>query len=606
MSEDTTPRPRSLLAALQFRPKLVDCFAQGYTRDDLRADLLSGITVGVIALPLAMAFAIASGVSPQAGIFTAIIAGFLISLLGGSRVQIGGPTGAYIVIVYGIVAQYGIANLAICTVAAGVLLFVMGAIRLGSLIRFIPVAIVIGFTNGIAVLILLSQVKDFLGLDLTLPEEFFTRVQALATSAPKADPVTVLLALACLVALLFWPKEITTSGQVLEAEAEHAALVAESDTDPSLRERTLHDTMHRARLILTRLPGPIMVVVIASLVVAVFHLDVQTIGTRFGGIAQELPAFAWPEISLPTLRNLLAPTITIALLGAIESLLSARVADAMIDDRHDPNQELMGQGIANIIAPLFGGIPATGAIARTATSVRTGARTPIAGMVHALTLLVIVLAAAPLAKYIPLAALSAVLVVVALNMGDWHAFRALRKYSVAYRTVLLATFVVTVAFDLSLAVQIGLVLASLFFIYRISELTRVEPITLDGAPVGVAAYKVFGSLFFGSIGKLEPLLDPVVSPAHIMILEMHQVISIDNTGLETLQALERALAKRGGQLILCGLNRHPAEQVTRSGFRDELGADNIVPHLASALFRAHKLAPQNASPDFFESGEPTL
>ncbi len=606
MSEGTTPRLRSLLTALQFRPKLVDCLAQGYTRDDLRADLLSGITVGVVALPLAMAFAIASGVSPQAGIFTAIIAGFLISLLGGSRVQIGGPTGAYIVIVYGIVAQYGIANLAICTVAAGVLLFVMGAVRLGSLIRFIPVAIVIGFTNGIAVLILLSQVKDFLGLDLTLPEEFFTRVQALATSVPKADPVTVLLAIACLVALLFWPKEITTSGQVLEAEAEHAALVADDDADRSPRERALHDTVHRARRILTHLPGPIMVLVIASLVAAVFHLDVQTIGTRFGGIPQELPAFAWPEISLPTLRNLLAPTITIALLGAIESLLSARVADAMIDDRHDPNQELMGQGIANVVAPLFGGIPATGAIARTATSVRTGARSPIAGMVHALTLLVIVLAAAPLAKYIPLAALSAVLVVVALNMGDWHAFRDLRKYSIAYRTVLLATFVVTVAFDLSLAVQIGLVLASLFFIYRISELTRVEPITLDGAPPGVAAYKVFGSLFFGSIGKLEPLLDPVVSPAKIMILEMHQVISIDNTGLETLQALQRSLARRGGQLILCGLNRHPAEQVGRSGFREEIGADNIVPHLASALFRAHKLAPQSGPPDFFESGETAL
>ncbi|MCC7040204.1 MAG: STAS domain-containing protein [Burkholderiales bacterium] len=606
MSEGTLRRLRSLVTALQFRPKLVDCFREGYTRDDLRADLLAGVTVGVVALPLAMAFAIASGVSPQSGIFTAIIAGFLISLLGGSRVQIGGPTGAYIVIVYGIVAQYGIANLAICTVAAGVLLFAMGALRLGSLIRFIPVAIVIGFTNGIAILILLSQVKDFLGLDLTLPEEFFTRVQALATNVPKADPVTVLLAVACLIALLFWPKEITTSGRVLEAESEHAALVTEGGRDKSLPERALHDTLRRVQRVLTHLPGPIMVLVIASLVVGVFHLDVQTIGTRFGGIPQELPAFAWPEISLPTLRNLLAPTITIALLGAIESLLSARVADAMIDDRHDPNQELMGQGVANVVAPLFGGIPATGAIARTATSVRTGARSPIAGIVHALTLLVIILAAAPLAKYIPLAALSAVLVVVSLNMGDWHAFRDLRKYSIAYRTVLLATFAVTVVFDLSLAVQIGLVLASLFFIYRISELTRVEPITLDGAPPGVAAYKVFGSLFFGSIGKLEPLLDPVLSPAQIMILEMHQVISIDNTGLETLQALQRTLAKRGGQLILCGLNRHPSEQVARSGFREELGVDNIVPHLASALFRAHKLAPQNTAPDFFETPDPTL
>ena len=334
---------------------------------------------------------------------------------------------------------------------------------------------------------------------------------------------------------------------------------------------------------------------------AVLNLDVQTIGTRFGGIPQALPAFAWPEISLPTLRNLLAPTITIALLGAIESLLSARVADAMIDDRHDPNQELMAQGVANLTAPFFGCIPATGAIARTATNVRAGARTPIAGIVHAFTLLVIVLMGAQLARYIPLAALSAVLVMVAINMGDWHAFRDLRKYSVPYRTVLLATFFITVAFDLSLAVEIGLALASLFFIYRISDLTRVEPIALDGAPPGVSAYKVFGSLFFGSIGKLEPLLDPVVSPARIMILEMHQVISIDNTGLETLQSLQRSLARRGGQLILCGLNRHPAEQVDRSGFREELGVDNVVPHLASALFRAHKIARESAQPDFFES-----
>jgi len=606
VSADFARTWRSFVAAVHFRPRLVDCFAAGYTRSDLRADLVAGVTVGVVALPLAMAFAIASGVSPQAGIFTAIIAGFLISIFGGSRVQIGGPTGAYVVIVYGIVAQYGLANLAICTIAAGVLLFVIGAMRLGSLIRFIPVSIVIGFTNGIAVLILLSQVKDFLGLDVTLPEEFFTRVRVLAAGIGKADPVTVLLAAACLVALLFWPKQITTTGRALEAEAEHLPLSRGGDGPAPPRDRAFYHAMRRGRVLIARLPGPIVVLVIASLVATALHLDVQTIGTRFGGIPQALPAFAWPEISLPTLRNLLAPTITIALLGAIESLLSARVADAMIDDRHDPNQELMGQGIANVVAPLFGGIPATGAIARTATNVRTGARSPIAGIVHALTLLVVVLIAAPLAQYIPLAALAAVLVVVALDMGDWHAFRDLRRHSIPYRTVLLATFFVTVAFDLSLAVEIGLVLASLFFIYRISDLTRVEPITLDGAPPGVAAYKVFGSLFFGSIGKLEPLLDPAMTPARIVILEMHQVISIDNTGLETLQALQRSLARRGGQLILCGLNRHPAEQITRSGFIEEIGSDNVVPHLASALFRAHKIVRQTAQPDFFEAAEPAL
>jgi SulP family sulfate permease len=586
---------RERLAALRFRPRLVDCLAAGYTRGDFRADLMAGMTVGIVALPLAMAFAIASGVPPQAGIFTAIIAGFLISLLGGSRVQIGGPTGAYIVIVYGIVVQYGVANLIVCTVAAGVLLLAMGLARLGALIRFIPVSIVIGFTNGIAVLILLSQAKEFLGLGIHMPDEFFTRMRAIAANIDKVDPVTVAVGLACLLALWLWPKAITTEGQALEAESEVARAEPSGESAAAaLRASALGSTMRHGRLLLTRLPGPIAVLVAASIVVVLLELDVETIGTRFGGIPQALPSFVWPDISLPTLRKLLAPTITIALLGAIESLLSARVADALIDDRHDPNQELMAQGIANIVAPFFGGIPATGAIARTATNVRSGARTPVAGIVHALVLLVIVLVAAPLAKYVPLAALSAVLIVVALTMGDWHAFRDLRKYSIPYRTVLLSTFVITVVLDLTLAVEIGLVLASLFFIYRVSELTKVDPITLDGVPPGIAAYKVFGSVFFGSVGKLEPLLDPARTPARIVILEMHQVISMDNTGLETLQALQRSLAKRGGTLILCGLNRNPAEQVARAGFMEPA---NVVAHLAAALFRAHRFVRDTAQPD---------
>jgi SulP family sulfate permease len=598
----------ALTSAFRFRPKLLDCLKAGYTREDFRADLAAGITVGVVALPLAMAFAIASGVSPQAGIFTAIIAGFIISLLGGSRVQIGGPTGAYIVIVYAIVVQYGVANLIICTVASGVLLLAMGVARLGGLIRFIPVSIVIGFTNGIAVLILLSQLKDFLGLEIAMPEEFFTRVRAVAANIHQVDPATVILASVCLVVLWFWPKSITTTGQALEEEDHHTHTPAPSGGDGHvpLRDRAFLNTTRRGRAVMSRLPGPIVVLIVASVVAALAQLDVETIGTRFGGIPQSLPVFALPDLSLETLRKLLAPTITIALLGAIESLLSARVADAQIDDRHDPNQELMAQGIANIVTPFFGGIPATGAIARTATNIRTGARTPVAGLIHAVTLLIIVLAAAPLAKYIPLAALSAVLIMVALNMGDWHAFRDLSKYSIPYRAVLLTTFFITVVFDLTLAVEIGLVLASLFFIYRMSELTQVEPITLDGVPPAIAAYRVFGSLFFGSVGKLEPLLDPVRTPARIVILELHQVISIDNTGLETLQALQRALARRGGQLILCGLNRHPTEQIARSGFRKALGDDNVVPHLAAALFRAHKIARADAPADYLEPSEPAL
>jgi SulP family sulfate permease len=368
-----------------------------------------------------------------------------------------------------------------------------------------------------------------------------------------------------------------------------------------LRDHAFVHTTRRGRVLLARLPGPIIVLVVASIATALLHLDVETIGSRFGGIPQQLPAFIWPAITLETLRNLLAPTITIALLGAIESLLSARVADAMIDDRHDPNQELMAQGIANIVTPFFGGMPATGAIARTATNVRAGARTPIAGMIHALTLLVIVLVAAPLARYVPLAALSAILIVVAVYMGDWHAFRHLGRNSIPYRTVLLATFGITVVFDLSLAVEIGLVLASLFFIYRVSELTRVEPVRLDGVTPDIAAYKLFGSLFFGSVGKLEPLLDPLQTPASIVILEMHQVISVDNTGLETLHSLQITLKRRGGQLILCGLNRHPASQVERSGLVGEIGAANILPHLAAALYRAQKIdaarAPHESEPE---------
>jgi len=569
---------------LRFRPKLVDCLAEGYTREQLAADIGAGLTVGVVALPLAMAFAIASGVTPQAGIFTAIIAGFIISALGGSRVQIGGPTGAYIVIVFGIVSQYGLANLIICTIMSGVLLLAMGMTRLGALIRFIPVSIVIGFTNGIALLILLSQLKDFLGLRVTLPDEFFSRLRAIAVNVPDASVTTIVVSTVCVLLLWFWPKATVTDGQALE-DARTAGTREADDRD----DRALANAARRSRLYVARIPGPIAVLILASIVVTALKLDVDTIGTRFGGIPQGLPAFALPSITLQTLRELVAPTITIALLGAIESLLSARVADAMIGDRHDPNQELMAQGIANIVAPFFGGIPATGAIARTATNVRTGARTPIAGIVHALTLLVIVLVAAPLARYVPLAALAAVLVVVALNMGDWRAFRELRRYSIPYRTVLVATFVITVVFDLTLAVQIGLVLASLFFIYRVSELTRVERIPLDDVPASIGAHKVFGSLFFGSVAKLEPLLDPMVTPERIVILELHQVISLDNTAIETLDALRAGLARRGGQLLLCGLNEHPAEQVARSSFGAELGAENCLPHLAAALIRAQKI-----------------
>ena len=572
------------MLSFKFQPKLVECLRAGYSRPDFIADLGAGVTVGVVALPLAMAFAIASGMSPQSGIFTAIVAGFLISALGGSRVQIGGPTGAYVVVVYSIVARYGVANLAICTLAAGVILAALGFLRLGGLIRFIPVSIVIGFTNGIAVLILLSQVRDFFGLTVALPDEFFTRIATLASSISSLNPPALIVGGVSLAVLLLWPKTVTSTGAVLAEEAGDGPLRA---TEP-MRDRALVNTARLGAGLLVRMPAPIIVLVVASLACALLSVPLETIGTRFGGIPTGLPDFTPPDVTMRTLRDLIAPTITIALLGAIESLLSARVADTMIGDRHDPNQELMAQGIANIVAPFFGGIPATGAIARTATNVRTGARTPVSGMIHSLTLLVIVLVAAPLAKYIPLAALSAVLIVVAINMGDWKAFLDLKRYSIPYRVVLLATFVITVAFDLSTAVEIGLVLASLFFIYRVSDLTQVESMPTGNADID--AHRVFGALFFGSVAKLEPLLDRKSHPARIVVLDMRQVISLDNTALETLDSLRHTLAERHGTLLLCALNAQPSAQVHRSIFGQELGAANVLPDYAAALDRARILA----------------
>jgi len=552
---------------IQFRPKLFDTLP-GYGRSAFTNDLSAGITVGVLALPLAMAFAIASGMSPTAGIWTAIVAGLLIATLGGSRVQIGGPTGAFIPIIYAIVADHGVQNLLIATMMSGVLLFAMGALRLGNMIRFIPLSVVIGFTNGIAVVIFISQIKDFLGLKIdSLPGEFFAKMAALWSALPTIDLPTVGVAVVSLVVLLAWNRQATKNAWM------------------------------------RRLPGPLAVLIIMTTLNAVVALPVDTIGSRFGGIPRDLPVIGLPALSLGTLGKLIVPAITIALLGAIESLLSARVADSQIDDRHDPNQELMAQGIANVAAPLFGGFAATGAIARTATNIRTGGRTPVAGMIHAGVLLAIVLALAPLASSIPLATLSAIVVIVSINMGEWHAFAPseLARYSLNYRTILLGTFFVTVVFDLTLAVELGMVLASLFFIYRMSDLTQIERIPLedhygvealaraDGTP-RILAYKMFGSLFFGAANKLENLLLMEHGHPDVVILDMNKVINIDTTGLDILQTLHRNLQKRGAHLILCGLNPQPGSLVSRSGFVDRLGEGNVTSNLTDALLRAQWLA----------------
>ncbi len=551
---------------IAFRPKLLDCLPD-YTRAQFGKDLAAGITVGVLALPLAMAFAIASGCSPSAGIWTAIIAGLITSALGGSRVQIGGPTGAFIPIVYGIVAAHGFGNLLGATMLAGVMLLAMGIARMGQLIRFIPVTVVIGFTNGIAVVIFLAQLKDFFGLKIdTLPAEFFLRLKTLAAHAHTVDLPTLGLSTACLVVLLSYNRL-----------AQRIAL-------------------------LRRAPGPLVVLVGGTVLAALLDLPVETIGSRFNGIPQEVPPIGLPPLSIHDFGKLISPALTIALLGAIESLLSARVADSQIDDRHDPNQELIAQGLANLAAPLFGGFAATGAIARTTTNVRTGGRTPIAGIIHALILLSIVLVAAPLAAYVPLAALSAIVMVVAVNMGEWHEFRELRRYSYNYRIILLATFFVTVVFDLTIAVELGMVLACLFFIYRMSELTRIERRALpeladeprcqypDGS-LRVAAWEVFGSLFFGAVNKLEDLLDPRAGHPEVVILDVTRLVQLDTTGLEGLENLREKLHMRGCTLLLCGLNAQPGSLLRRAGFLDHLGEANVCPDFLTACQRARALLP---------------
>lgn len=541
-----------------FRPALVDSL-RGYSRERFTRDLAAGLTVGVVALPLAMAFAIASGLKPEAGIFTAIIAGFLISVFGGSPVQIGGPAGAFIVIVYGILERYGLANLIIATAMSGLLLFLMGVLRLGTLIRFIPIAVVIGFTNGIAVLIALSQVKDLLGLNVAkMPADFFGMLHTLAGALPTFNATALALAAASLAVIIGWqffmPK--LSSGVQFAGK-------------------------------LTPIPGSIVALVLATLATSLFGLDVETIGSRFGGIPSGLPAFSWPDFSWATARYLFMPTFTLAMLGAIESLLCARVADSMTDSRHNPNQELMAQGIANFVTPFFGGMPATGTIARTVTNIKSGASSPVAGIVHALTLLVVLLVAAPLASKVPLAALAAIMLFVAWNMGEWSEFVHLRNYRLPYRVTLLAVFFLTVIFDLTVAVEVGLVASLLTFIYRISSLSRAEPVTAEAFPalagrqLEVQAWRLYGALFFGAVELLSRLERSL--PARTLVLDLKNLIYMDTSGADALEGLIRTAHKRGVRLILCGLEHQPLEMAQRSGLQQLVGADQLLPTLAEGV-----------------------
>ena len=546
---------------IDFKPRLLTSM-RGYSKDRFTRDVAAGLTVGVVALPLAMAFAIASGLKPEAGLFTAIIAGFLISLLGGSPVQIGGPAGAFIVIVYGIVERFGLGNLIIATAMSGVLLFLMGLFKLGTLIRFIPIAVVIGFTNGIAVLIALSQVKDFMGLRVAaMPADFFGMLSTLGATLHTVNPVALGIALCSLAIIIIWQFFMPKLGSGIQFAGK-----------------------------LTPIPGSIVALVAATLAVWLLKLPVDTIGSRFGGIPSGLPSFAWPAFSWESGKFLLIPTLTLALLGAIESLLCARVADGMIGERHDPNQELMAQGIANFVTPFFGGMPATGTIARTVTNIKSGASSPLAGMVHAATLLVVILVAAPLASHVPLAALAAILMFVAWNMGEWREFVHLRQYRMPYRITLLAVFLLTVVFDLTVAVEVGLIAACVTFIYRISSLSRSEAVTAADQPVlsgqdgRVEAHRLYGALFFGAVKLVEALEDRL--PRHALVIDLKNLIYVDSSGADSLMSLERSCRKHGVRLIACGLAHQPLDMLRRCGFTDTLGEANQCPDLASGLAAA--------------------
>jgi SulP family sulfate permease len=546
---------------ISFRPRLFETL-KGYGVRDLLPDVSAGLTVGIVALPLAMAFAIASGVKPEAGVFTAVIAGFLISALGGTKVCIGGPTGAFIVILYGIGVKYGLDNLAICTMMAGVFLLVMGLARLGTMIKYIPYPVTMGFTSGIAVLIFATQIKDFFGLKVDkVPPEFFEKMKVLFEHFDTLQWPTLALAAASFAIIKLWP----TNWQ-------------------------------------RRVPGSIVALLAGTVAVALFQFPVETIGSKFGGIPQGLPAPRLPTLSWENIQHLFQPAMTIAILAAIESLLCAVVADGMVDDRHDSNQELMAQGIANIVSPLFGGIAATGAIARTATNVKSGARSPVAGIIHAVTLLVVILAAAPLAKFIPLATLSAVLVNVALHMGEWHNFARLPKWPIDDAAVFLTAFLLTVVIDLTVAVEIGMVLAAILFIKRSSETTQImavdESVETEGShhslvgkevPEGVMVYRMFGAFFFGAVDKLESALKRLKQEPDVLILRMRKVMAMDATGLNALEDLYERLNRKGKHLVLSAPHTNPLLVMEKAGFLDRIGRENVCAHIDAALARAREI-----------------
>ncbi len=538
-------------------PKLVET-VRGYSLDAFLNDLVAGATVGLVALPMAMAFAIASGVPPQNGIYCAVVAGFIISALGGSRFQIGGPTGAFVVVVAGIVSVHGLDGLFMCTLMAGVILILLGVTGLGTAVKFIPRSVVIGFTNGIGVLIASTQIRDFFGLQLaTVPGDFLGRAKVLIEHAGTVSATPTALAMATVIAILV------------------------------------------LRNVSRRIPGSILALLVGSVIALAARLSVETIGTRYGGVPSGFPAFQLPRFRADLILTLLSPALTVAMLGAIESLLSAVVSDRMSGDRHDPNVELTAQGIANVVSPLFGGLPATGAIARTATNIRAGARTPIAGMTHAVTLLLILLFAAPLARHIPLAILAGILMIVAYDMGEWREIPEVVKLGSAEAAVWFITFALTVFADLTVAVEAGMVLAALLYIRRVTTTTTIALVTpeyidhgrahslqLHDIPDNVAIYRIHGPFLFGATDKLMELEHNVPKLPKVVILRLRNMTAIDGTGLHALEHFADVLHASGRTLILCGMRDQPARMMERAAFHQHIGDVNLVPTIEAALRRA--------------------
>ncbi|MBZ5661692.1 MAG: STAS domain-containing protein [Acidobacteriia bacterium] len=544
-------------------PKSVLCL-KSYSKRLFVADLLSGITVGFVALPLAMAFAIASGVPPQAGLYCAIVAGFAISALGGSSTQIGGPTGAFVVVVFGIVAKYGMDGLFMCTLMAGVLLLILGATGLGTAVKFMPRPVVVGFTNGIAVLIASTQIKDFFGLKIEkVPGEFLDRMQTVAHNFSSFSPLETGLAIIALAVIIVSMRYVK------------------------------------------RVPGYIVALFVGTAAVMLLKLPVETIGTRFGGIPAGLPTLKVPHFRVDLLRPLISPAITVAMLGAIESLMSAVVSDRMSGDKHNPNVELMGQGVANILSPLFGGLPATGAIARTATNIRSGAKTPVSGMIHALTLLVIVVFAAPLARFIPLSVLAAILLVVSYNMGEWGEIPELLKLSRMEIATWLVTFLLTVFADLTIAVEAGMILAVLVFIRKVTQTTTVSEVSEEYVREGhvhilqhkvipsyVAIFRIHGPFLFGATDKIEEITSRLSSLPPILILRLRNMTAIDSTGLQALENLADKVHESGRELILCGAKEQPTRLMHQAEFEQHIGLDNMCNSIADGLNRASAVYPE--------------